>query len=108
MTRNNPIRNTAVLAARMTDALQKGQHTYDSLADLVGLSKVAVATWIKVMRKAGFVHVSGWAEDVRGRKFTPMFSWGAGPDIARAGQARTSAERMRAYRARMKATGGAA
>ena len=102
---SNQNRNNSVLTARMTDALQKEQHTYDSLSEMVGLSKVAVATWIKAMRKAGFVHVSGWTDDVRGRKFTPMFSWGKGPDIARAGQARTSAERMRAYRARLKQGG---
>lgn len=99
-------RNNSVLTARMTDALHKGSHTYDSLAELVGLSKVAVATWIKAMRKSKFVYVSGWTDDVRGRKFTPLFSWGSKPDVARAGQARTSAERMRSYRARMKSTGG--
>lgn len=102
----NRAKNNSVTTARMTDALQKGRHSYDSLGEMVGLSKVAVATWIKAMRKAGFVHVSGWTDDVRGRKFTPMFSWGNGPDIARAGQARTSAERMQAYRARLKQGGG--
>lgn len=96
--RNNPARTL-----RMTEALLKGPCTYDQLAEQSDLGKVAVATWIKAMRKLGAVHICGWTDDVRGRKFTPIFGWGKKPDVPRAGQARTTAERMRAYRARLKA-----
>ena len=102
----SPSRNNTVITAKMIAELQKTSHSYDSLSAAVGLSKVAVATWIKAMRKACMVYVSTWTDDKRGRKFTPMFAWGNQADIARAGQARTAAERMRAYRARMKEGGG--
>ncbi len=96
--RNNPQRTV-----QMTTALLKGPQTYDQLATISGLSKVGVATWVKAMREAKAVHISGWTADVRGRMFTPAFAWGDKPDVARAGQARSSAERMQAYRARQKA-----
>ena len=100
-------RNNPVITAKMIEELQKTSHSYDSLSEAVGLSKVAVATWIKAMRQAGMVHISAWTDDKRGRKFTPMYSWGNRADLARAGQARTAAERMRAYRAGMKEGGTA-
>jgi biotin operon repressor len=103
----SPSRNNPVITAKMIEELQKTSHSYDSLSAAVGLSKVAVATWIKAMRQAGMVHISAWTDDKRGRKFTPMYSWGNRVDLARAGQARTAAERMRAYRARMKEGGTA-
>lgn len=101
----SPSRNNPIITAKMIEELQSKSHSYDSLSEAVGLSKVAVATWIKAMRRAGLIHVSGWTDDKRGRKFTPLYSWGKQNDVPRAGQARTAAERMRAYRARMKAGG---
>lgn len=95
--RNNPERTL-----RMTNALLKGPQTYDQLAAVSGLSKVAVATWVKAMRKIKALHIASWTDDCRGRKFTPVFGWGDKPDVPRAGQARTAAERMRAHRERKK------
>jgi hypothetical protein len=95
--RNNPARTL-----KMINAMQAGPQTYKQLVAVSSLGKVAVATWVKSMRKERVMHIGGWAEDVRGRKFTPVFQWGAGDDVARAGQARTAVERMRDYRLRLK------
>ena len=102
---NSRIRNTPERTAQMLNALLKAPRTYDQLEAASELNKPAVATWVKAMRAAGHLHISGWVPDCRGRMFTPVFAWGAGTDVKRAGQARTSAERMRAYR---KAAKGAA
>ncbi len=101
--RNNPARTL-----KMITALQEKPQTYDQLVAVSALGKVAVATWVKSMRAIDAMHIGGWAEDVRGRKFTPVFQWGAGKDVPRAGQARTTAERMRAYRLRLKEGAAAA
>lgn len=95
-------RNTPARTLKMITALQAKPQTYDQLVAVSELGKVAVATWVKSMRAISAMHIGGWAEDVRGRKFTPVFQWGEGKDVPRAGQARTTAERMRAYRLRLK------
>lgn len=90
--RNNPQR-ILVMQKEMAAA----PCSYDRLAQVSGLDKRAVQHWIKQIRAN--VHIAGWGEDRRGRKFVPLFQWGAGNDVPRPGQSRTAAERMRALRA---------
>lgn len=100
--RNNPVRNNPIISQVMVDHLTEAPQTYESLAQISGLSKVGVATWVKSMRAAGRIYRSGWVEDKRGRQFTPTYMWGDKPDVPRAGRIDNSAARMRVYRARKK------
>ncbi len=92
------VRNTVERAMLMAEALKAGPCTLAYLAQLSGLSTIAVARWLKSVRKT--VHISGYTEDVRGRLFTPLWIWGKGKDAPRPGPQSTPAERMRAVRER--------
>lgn len=98
---NKPRRNTPETALRMQTALMASAHTYDDLVAISGLAKSAVQHWVKKLRALGFIYIDGWEKDVRGRLFVPRFRWGSSPDVPRAG-GKSSAERMREYRARKK------
>lgn len=98
---NKPRRNTPETALRMQTALMAGAHTYDDLVAISGLAKSAVQHWVKRLRALGFIYIDGWEKDVRGRLFVPRFRWGDSGDAPRAG-GKSSAERMRDYRARKK------
>ena len=87
----------------MRQALIASPHTYDDLCAVSGLSKPAVARWIKQLRDVGLVHVASYATDVRGRLFVPCFGWGQKADRVRPGQQRTAADRMRDMRQRRRA-----
>lgn len=96
------LRNTPARTAAMVNAMLKKPQTYDQLCAVSGLNKTAVATWVKSMRAAGLMWISGWETDCRDRLIVSVFSWGKGIDIERAGQARTTAQRMAIYRAKKK------
>lgn len=98
----NPVRNNPLKMEQMRTALVEKPRTYDELAEISGLSKIAVARWVHQHRteSVGLIHISGYAKDVRGRLFVPQFSWGAGSDAQRPGYQRTAADRMRDMRAR--------
>lgn len=78
--------------------------TYDELVAVSKLKKPTVGRWIRALREpeVRIVYVERWKEDVRGRPFVPCFRWGTTPDAPRPGRSETSAERMRAVRARAK------
>ena len=99
-----PRRNSLESALKMQAALQEKPQTYDSLTLVSGLNKPIVARWVKAVRALNnpFIHIAEWRDDARGRKFVPAFAWGQKPDAQRPGNARTSAERMAASRARRK------
>ena len=96
------LRNTPARTAAMVNAMLKKPQTYDQLCAVSGLNKTAVATWVKSMRTAGLMWISGWEKDCRDRLIVSIFSWGKGEDIKRAGQARTAAQRMAVHRAKNK------
>jgi len=96
------LRNTPARTAAMVNALINGPQTYDQLCAASGLNKTAVATWVKSMRAAGLMYISGWSQDCRDRQIVSVFAWGTGKDVPRAGLARTSAQRMAASRAAKK------
>ena len=96
------LRNTPARTAAMVNAMLKKPQTYDQLCAVSGLNKTAVATWVKSMRAAGLMWISGWEKDCRDRLIVSVFSWGVGKDVPRAGQARTTAQRMALYRANKK------
>lgn len=97
------LRNNTERTAKMIDALWQSPQTYEQLADISGLNKPAVATWVKSMRAARMMYVAKWAPDVRGRAFKPVFGWGSKTDAARS--VHTGAERMAAFRGRNKKVG---
>ncbi|AXY83320.1 hypothetical protein [Acidovorax phage ACPWH] len=97
-------RNTIETAMRMQTALTAKGHTYDDLVAISGLSKTAVAYWVKKMRAGQQMHVEDWAPDKNDRPVVPVFRWGKKPDKKRPGTA-PAAVRMREYRARRKADG---
>jgi hypothetical protein len=92
--------------SQMSDMLKAAQQRYDDLALISGLSKQSVTGWLRKMRAAKLVYRSGWALDVRGRLFVPLFSWGAKEDVPRPGPQRTGSDRMRDTRARRAKQGG--
>lgn len=96
-----PRRNTPETALRMQTALMASAHTYDDLVAISGLAKAAVQHWVKRLRGVRAIHIEGWEKDVRGRLFVPRFRWGDSDDAPRTGR-KSSAERMRDYRARKK------
>ena len=108
-TRETPVRNTPERALRMQQSLAAAPQTYDQLVLVSGLQKPAVAHWVKAVRAAGGLHVAAWAQDSKGRWFTPVFRWGKGVDVDRPVGAKSAAERMAQMRARKKAAqkGGA-
>lgn len=87
------------------EMLKSGPQRYADLMLVTGLSKQTVFQLVKQMRDAKLVRIGGYAKDVRGRLFVPMFVWGGGADEPRPGQTRTGADRMRDLRARRAAEG---
>lgn len=102
MIRPTPKRMTLGTSAKLQRALTEKPRTVAELGELSGMP-LASYTWLKKARKEGLVYRSGWTEDVRGRLFTALFSWGAGVDVPRPGGARTAAQRMADVRARRRA-----
>lgn len=78
-------------------------HTYDQLAARSGLSKEAVAHWLKPRRALGTIYIERWADDPRGHPVVPVFRWGAGKDAPRPGRRLTPAQQMAKMRARRRA-----
>lgn len=72
--------------------------TYEELCAASGLSDQRAARWRKT--NADNIYVFDWAPDKNGRLFVPVFAWGTEPDKPRPGRVMTSAERMRAHRAK--------
>lgn len=93
------VRNTPATSHHMQTALMAGKHTYADLAAISGLARPTVARWVKALKTVKAIHISGWAEDERGRPLVMQFSWGNKKDVPRPG-AKGSAERQRRYRAR--------
>ena len=83
----------------LREKLLESPMTFDQMAEAVGLSKAAVQRWIKSMREANRVYVSGYAPDKNGRPFVPLHRWGVGENAKRPGQTIKPADRMRAKRA---------
>ena len=84
----------------MCEMLKSGPQRYADLMLMTGLSKQTVFQFVKQLREARFVHVSGFTHDTRGRLFVPLFQWGGEADTPRPGPQRTAADRMRDMRAR--------
>lgn len=82
--------------------LQTKPMTYEQLCEASGLSEQRMAYWRK--SNAANIYVADWAPDKNGRPFVPMWAWGNQPDKPRPGRAMSSAERMRAHRAKKKAS----
>jgi hypothetical protein len=95
------VRNNVERAMQMMEALKANPCTLAYLAEISGLSTIAVARWLKSVRKT--VHISGYTEDARGRLFTALWVWGKGKDAPRPGPQKTPAERMQAVRERRRA-----
>ena len=74
--------------------------TYEDLCTVSGLSAQRIAYWRK--SNADDIYIADWAPDKNGRLFVPVFAWGKQPDKARPGRVLSSAERMRALRAKKK------
>ena len=78
----------------------KTEHTLQEMSDATGFSYGAVARWVRKMRAAKAIHVSGYAVDAVGREITQKFLAGEGVDAPRPAKQRTDAERMRIYRSK--------
>lgn len=93
-----------IIAAQvMTERLQQGNASYVDLAEVANLSPASVGRWMRLMKQAGRVHITGYAPDKGGRPFTPLYTWGPGTDLQRPGANKTPAMRMAEIRARRKA-----
>lgn len=93
---------TPLVAAILQSAMVERPRSYDDLVNICGLSKPAVARWIKTMHLAGFAYIAGWGADRNNRLFVPLWAWGREQDAPRPGPQRTPAERMKALRAARK------
>lgn len=82
------------------EMLKSGQQRYADLMLVTGLPKQTVFALVKQLRTAGMARIGGYAKDVRGRLFVPLFMWGGDADEPRPGAQRTAADRMRDMRAR--------
>lgn len=82
-------------------ALAAKPRTASDLQTISGMSKMAVWRWLNHMRDE--MHVVDYADDSRGRKFKPVYTWGKGVNAPRPGPRQTAAERVKAYRERKKA-----
>lgn len=80
----------------LRDLLVSEPMTYDTLQARSGLSKFALARWVKTHRER--LHIAGWAPDKNGRPFVAMFLWGDAADVPRPGRALSGAEQMRKLR----------
>ncbi len=101
-------RNNPVIALRMQQALQSAPHSYDQLAQVAGLGKNAVQTWVKTLRtqEPAPIFIEAFGPDKNGRPFVPLWRWRTSADQAdaqRPGDTFTDAERMRRFRAEKKA-----
>ena len=97
-----------VQKARLVHLLSQASMTYDEMVEAVDLKKPTIAAWVKQMRAAGCIHISGYNPDKNGVIRVPLFRWAPGhADAPRPGPARTPAERMAALRADRKKNGGA-
>jgi hypothetical protein len=102
-------RNNPVISLRMQEALQRGPHSYDQLAEISGLGKSAVQTWVKTLRaqEPAPIFIESFGPDKNGRPFVPLWRWRAAADqvdAERPGDSLTDAERMRRFRAEKKAS----
>ena len=87
------------------EMLKAGPQRYADLMLVTGLSKQTLFTLVKQLRTAKMARIAGYAKDVRGRLFVPLFAWGGEADEPRPGAQRTAADRMRDMRARNAAKG---
>lgn len=99
-------RCSSMHVAQMILLLSERGYTDVELAKAVGLGAGAVAHWRRQMRRGvnavPNIYIEGWANDSRGRPFTPVYRCGDGVDVERNGQSISPAERMRALRASRK------
>lgn len=89
-------------AVLLLDMLKKASWRYEDLSVATGFSKPTVTAWVKKMREAGLVRISGYSKDVRGRLFIREFAFGNAPDTPRPGSSDNAKIRMRAMRDRKK------
>lgn len=90
----------------MKTRLEQGDAGYDELSQLTNLSVASVGRWVRLMRESGHTRITSYGPDRKGRPFVPLFTWGAGPDLPRPGQARPAKERMAELRSRRQAMRG--
>lgn len=93
-------RTSVKKSLEMRAALMARPMTYAQMREAFGLSDQRMAYWRKA--NAENIYVFDWAPDKNGRLFVPVFAWGDQPDKPRPGRAMSSADRMRAHRARAK------
>jgi hypothetical protein len=93
-------RVNALSLSKMLAAMQSGPHSFNELAEETGLYYHTVRHYVKAMHVEGVCHIGGWLPDARGREVIAQFELGAGRDVKP--HRVTSAQRGKAYRARLK------
>lgn len=98
MTERNHI--SLVGSLQLQQLITGKEMTVNEMVESSEYTYASVSRWIRKMRSAGAVYISGYAPDKNGRLFVPKHTWGKGEDAVRPGALLTDAERMRAYRTR--------
>lgn len=86
--------------AKTLALLQAGPLTARDLAIKTQVHLITAQDWLRALKAAGAVHVSGWLPDTLGRDSTPVYSLGAHEDKPR--RKTPHAEIARRYRQRQK------
>lgn len=92
-------RMNCISAAQIVKLMLGARPTLADLVDATGLSLHTVRAYVKAMHIAKACHIVGWAMSDKGVYTTPQWALGSMPDAPKP-KPLTSAERMRAYRAR--------
>lgn len=86
--------------------LAGGDTTAYQLHKAAGLHPESARIVLRNLHKRNVVHICGWLKDSMNRDAVPVYRLGAGDDVPK--EKSTSAERMRRYRAKLKALKNAA
>ena len=83
----------------LKQALEDGRHlTKYSIADLLGIHPKNASRYIKILRLARLVHVSGWQQTGNVGPYHPVITWGKGEDTPKPGSRERNTRRvMRAH-----------
>lgn len=76
-------RNNSQTMHLMTMALVQQPRSVAQLAEIANLSPEAVRFWLRKLKSAGGARISGYAQDARGRQFSPLWSLEGGADAPR-------------------------
>lgn len=89
-----------VKMAKTLALLQAGPLTARELSAKAEVHLITAQDWLRALKAAGAIHISGWLPDTLGRDATPVYSLGNHPDAPR--RKTPHAEIARRYRQRKK------